>query len=288
MGLPRKTLKNDLHMFEPFSVSFVRNDREVHVGLVPELAGKPHGDGQWVRLLVDFSGELDEAFGVAANKQGVRPKKYVYDIIRERIREDVSRIRESVKQFRAKRAESGGRQQLTAAEFKASETDAFQAKQLPAAPAPTTAEELKALKDALRAFAVTLKRGEETDDEAFERVKKSTYLTVFKHDAYWPFYHADFQFGKVILTINTAHPFFTKLYEPLSKFSVSNAPSADDAEVNTDHSEESGLLVPLQLLLLSLARTQSVLCSDDDPAKRQLFENLRREWSNSLQTHLLS
>lgn len=288
MSLPRKTLKNDLHMFEPFSVSFVRNDREVHIGLVPELAGKAHGDGQWVRLQVDFSGELDEAFGVAANKQGVRPKKYVYDIIRERIREDVSRIRESVKQFRAKRAESGGRQHLTTAELKASEADSFQAKQLPAGPTPTTVEEQKALDDALRAFAVTLKRGEETDDEAFERVKKSTYLTVFKHDAYWPFYHADFQYGKVILTINTAHPFFTKLYEPLSKFAGSNGLSADDAENNDDQSEQSELLVPLQLLLLSLARTQSVLCSDDEPEKRQLFENLRREWSNSLQTHLLS
>lgn len=288
MSLPRKTLKNDLHMFEPFSVSFVRNDREVHIGSVSELSGKAHADGQWVRLQVDFSGELDEAFGVAANKQGVRPKKYVYEILRERINEDVSRIRESVKQFRAKRAESGGRQHLTAAEMRASETDSLQAKQLPSAPAPRTTEEQNALDEALKAFAVTLKRGDETDDEAFERVKKSTYLTIFKHDAYWPFYHADFRFGKVILTINTAHPFFTKLYEPLSKMVGFNDRSTDDAEVSGEHEHQHDLLVPLQLLLLSLARTQSVLCNDDDPLKRQLFDNLRREWSNSLQTHLLS
>ena len=288
MDLPRKTLKNNLHMFEQMSVSFMRNDREVHIGSIPELVGKAHGDGIWTRLQVDFNGHLDEAFGVAANKQGVRPKSYVYDIIRERISEDVSRIRESVQQYRAKRAESGGKQHLSAAETRASETDSLQTKQLPNAPAPQTQEEEKALEEALKAFAVTLKRGDESDDQAFERVKKSKYLTVFKHDNYWPFYHADFKFGRVILTINTAHPFFTKLYEPLSKMVISNGGSTEDPDAPTDISEQSDLLVALQLLLLSLARTQSVMCSDGDSVKNQLFDNLRKEWSNSLQTHLLS
>jgi Histidine kinase-, DNA gyrase B-, and HSP90-like ATPase len=177
MNLPRKTLKNDLHIFDPYSVSFVRNDREVDIGSFPELAGKAHADGAWVRLQVDFSGELDEALGVAANKQGVRPKRYVYDIIREQINEDVSRIRESVKQFRAKRAEAGGRQHLSAAEMRASETDPLQTKQLPDVPAPRTPEEEKALDEALKAFAVTLKRGDETDDQAFDRVKRSCVLS---------------------------------------------------------------------------------------------------------------
>jgi len=287
MDLPRKTLRNDLHMFEQLSVSFMRNDREVHIGAVPELVGKAHGDGIWARLQVDFSGQLDEAFGVASNKQGVRPKKYVFDILRERISEDISRIRESVKQCRAKRAESGGKQHLSTAEMRASETDSLQTKQLPSTPAPRTPEEERALDEALKAFAVTLKRGDETDDQAFERVKRSKYLTIFKHDDYWPFYHADFKFGKVILTINTAHSFFTRLYEPLSKMVISNGGSAEDPDAPAEVGEQSDLLVALQLLLLSLARTQSVMCSDDDPAKRQLFDNLRKEWSNSLQTHLL-
>ena len=172
--------------------------------------------------------------------------------------------------------------------MRASETDSLQTKQLPNTPAPRTPEEEKALDEALKAFAVTLKRGDETDDQSFERVKKSKYLTIFKHDEYWPFYHADFKFGKVVLTINTAHPFFTKLYEPLSKMVVSSGGAAEDPDAPADISEQSDVLVGLQLLLLSLARTQSVMCNDDDPAKRQLFDNLRREWSNSLQTHLLS
>jgi hypothetical protein len=286
MALPRKVLKNDLHMFEQLSVSFMRNDREVYIGSVPELSGKIHADGVWVRLQVDFSGELDEAFGVAANKQGVRPKRYVYDLIKAKINEDVTRIREGVKLYRAKHAEGGGKQHLSMAEMRASESDSLQAKHLPNQPAPRTPEEEKVLDEALKAFAVTLKRGDETDEQAYERVKKSKYLTVFKHDEYWPFYHADFKFGRVILTINTAHPFFTKLYEPLGRLILAAKESAVETEVATERSEESELLVALQLLLLSLARTQSIMCADDDADKRQLFENLRREWSATLQTHL--
>ncbi len=69
---------------------------------------------------------------------------------------------------------------------------------------------------------------------------------------------------------------------------ISSGGSPEDPDAPADLSEQSDLLVGLQLLLLSLARTQSVMCNDDDPAKRQLFDNLRKEWSNSLQTHLLS
>jgi hypothetical protein len=63
----------------------------------------------------------------------------------------------------------------------------------------------------LRGLALTLKREEETDEEAFERVKGSKYIITFKYDEYWPFYHVDHRFGRVIMTINTAHPFFQAL-----------------------------------------------------------------------------
>jgi len=68
--LPRKTLRSDLQVFEDHLVSFVRNGREVHIGTVPELSGRRHADAVWMRLQLDFAGDLDEAFGVAMNKQG--------------------------------------------------------------------------------------------------------------------------------------------------------------------------------------------------------------------------
>ncbi|MDB6032061.1 MAG: ATP-binding protein, partial [Verrucomicrobiales bacterium] len=286
MKLPRKVLKNDLQIFESHSVSFMRNDREVHIGAVPELSGKIHGDNFWFRLQIDFAGELDEAFGVAANKQGVRPKKYVYELIKEKISEDIARTRETIQQFRAQHADQGSRKSLNEAETRASETDGLQIRQLPA-PAPRTPVEEQALQEALKAFAVTLKRADETDDEVFDRVKKSKYITVFKHDTYWPFYHVEYRFERVVLTINTAHPFFTKLYEPLTKLTRVSPNNVDDEAEGSPGPENSKLLVALQLLLLSLARTQSLVCGED-PDKQQIFDGFRREWSNSLQTHLIN
>ncbi len=285
--LPRKTLANDLQLFSDQLVSFMRNGREVHIGVVPELSGRRHADAVWLRLQVDFAGDLDEAFGVAMNKQGVRPKKYALDIIREHIKDDVTRVREKTKEFRAAHTRTGQKSHLTEAEQVAQEADALQAKPLPSY-AATTEEEQRALDQNLRTLALTLKRHDESDDDAFERIKKSRYLTMFKHDPYWPFYHVDFQLGKVILTVNTAHPFFTQLYEPLSRVAVQEDESDGDGGTPRGASAEgSDLLTGLQMLLLSLARTQSQMLSSEGSAEyRQLFENLRKEWSDSLKTQL--
>lgn len=103
--------------------------------------------------------------------------------------------------------------QPSTSELKASEADAFQAKEL----TPLTEDEQQQIDANLRGLAVTLKRDGETDEQAFDRIKNSQYIIAFKHDPYWPFYDVSHQFGRVILTINTAHTFFTALYDPVSK-----------------------------------------------------------------------
>ena len=75
-ALPLKVRKNDLHLYDDNTISVLRNDREVFVGTIPQIM-KRHSDANWLRIQIDFAGELDEAFGVAANKQGIRPKDYV-------------------------------------------------------------------------------------------------------------------------------------------------------------------------------------------------------------------
>ena len=76
----------------------------------------------------------------------------------------------------------------------------------------------------MRTLAIALRRDGETDEQAYERVKASQYLIEFKHDEYWAFYHVEHRFGRVILTINTAHPFFEHLYEPLRKMGAVGEP----------------------------------------------------------------
>lgn len=291
--MSRKVLKNDLHVFDDHTVSFVRNDREVGIGSEAKLKLRKHHTNNWVRLQVDFTGELDEAFGVAANKQGVRPKGYVYDKIVEHIGEEVQSLRQSILRLKADQAAGKSGARVSEAERRATDTDALQGKPLPV-PAPETEAEKAALEDNLRALAIVLKRDEESDEEAFERIKASRYVTVFKHDDYWPFYHCDFKYGKVILTINTAHAFFKKIWQPLSEIA-----KTIDAVGETDGDEDgvavetsaaancAEILVSLQLLLHALARTQGQMSAhDDDGEHRQLFEKLRREWSANLETQL--
>lgn len=288
--LPRKVLKNDLRVFDDHTVSFMRNDREVFSGTVTELSGRRHGDSAWMRIQIDFSGALDEAFGVAMNKQGVRPKKYALDVIRDQIKEEVSRIREKTAEFRKMKSAKGQGAKLTEAERRANDADVFQAKPLPS-PAPTTDEEKQAFEANLRALAVGLKRDDETDEKAYERVARSRFITTFKHDEYWPFYHVDYQLGKVILTINTAHPFYTKLYDPIAKLGASSEGvyEFDDGDVDVDEesAEGSEILVALQMLLFSLGRAQSQMAmGGEDDSRRELFDALRREWSQVLKTQL--
>lgn len=291
--LPRKVLRNDLHVFDDHTVSFIRNDREVEIGAsYPRLKIRKNSYNLWLRLEIDFAGEADEGFGVAANKQGVRLKEYVSEVIVDRIGPEIAAVRETIKQLQGRRATQKSGSKITEAERRATDAEIFQGKQLP----EPTEEERAALNENLKALAITLKRENETDEQALERLKGSRYVTHFKHDEYWPFYHCDFRFGKVILTINTAHAFFEKIWRPLSELSKMAGTGDELEDESIDGLNDVGrtcseVLVGLQSLLLSLARTQSQLCSRDHGSEsefEQLFDKLRREWSSNLATQLVA
>ena len=213
--LSRKTLRNYLQIFNSMTVSILRNGREVFAGPMPELTTR-HSVTHWYRIQIDFPGTLDEAFGVAANKQGVRLKNYVMEALKKEFGEEISSMNDQVKRYQGQQASAPAAAQPTASEYRATEVDPFQAKPL----AQLTPEEEAQLDQNLRTLAVALKRDGETDEEAFERVKASKYLMEFKHDEYWPFYHAEHKFGRVVPTLDTAHPFFSDLYDPLRKLGL--------------------------------------------------------------------
>ena len=292
--LPRKVLKNDLHVFENAGVSFMRNDRELDMKPVEGITGRRHHFDTWWRLEVDLPGELDEAFGVAANKQGVRPKKYVQDLLRKAVLEDLREVRRRLLQYGSERAAAGSKAAVSEAEQRANEAEALQATLLPK-PNPADDAERRVLDENLRTLAVTLRREGESDEQAYERVRDSTYVTHFRHDEDAPFYRIDFKHGKVILTLNTAHPFYTKLYEPLATLArrTADAESGDgggDEEAvtgNVSAADFANALTTLQLLLLSLGRTQSEMVAADAGGERQrVFDTLRKQWSMNLDHQL--
>jgi hypothetical protein len=283
--LGRKVLKNDLRVFDGHIVSILRNDRELFAGGMPRITTR-HSVTNWWRLQIDFGGVLDEAFGVAANKQGVRLKGYVEETIKVALRDEIAHLNDDLKRLQAQQASARKPAQPSASEAKASEMDVFQPKELPTSP-----EDQAQLEANLRGLALTVKRDGETDEEAVERVKSSKYILVTHHDEYWPFYDVRHKFGRVILTINTAHPFFTQLYEPVRNRWATQQVTDEDgeapmvAEGQLPDAQEDGPIVALELLLLSLARTQGRLASTSDEA-RKLLDEMRREWSDAYRIQL--
>jgi hypothetical protein len=282
-SLTRKTLRNDLKVFEGYTVSILRNEREVFAGSMPWLTGRHSSYAHWYRIQIDFPGLLDEAFGVATNKQGVRLKGYVENAIKDAMGEEISTITEEIRRFQAQQASSREPAKPSASEAQAAEADPFQQNPLTA----STPEEEAQLDQNLRGLALNLKRDGETEEQAFERIKNSKYIIDFKHDDYWPFYDVKHRFGRIILTINTAHPFFGELYDPVRKMGSEQA-AADGEEVGIPPTDSKpGPILALDLLLLSLARTQSRLSgSDDDVCK--MLDNLRREWSETYRVQLMT
>jgi hypothetical protein len=272
-NLTRKAQNSNLHLFDGQVVSILRNDREVHSGYLPGVVER-HSENNWLRVEIDFSGELDEAFGVASNKQGVRPKSYVTEEIERSIGSDVTTVREEIRRVQAKRATERANARPSASEQRATEADIFQTEQLNLALTP---EEQQQMEANLRGLAVMLKREGESDEEAYQHVLASKFLIAYRDDPYWPFYHVEHKFGRVILTINRAHPFFEHLYKPLLDLEVREAVEGEGPSEQAHHGNK-GPVLALELLLLSMARSQSVLSRDNSDAGK-MFDAFRRSWS---------
>jgi hypothetical protein len=281
-SLGRKTLRNDLRVFDDLIVTILRNNREVAAKAMPELTTR-HNIAYWYRIQIDFPGTLDEAFGVSSNKQGVRMKDYVLEAINKVIGQDISALNDELKRFQAQKASEREAAKPAASELRANEVDHQQAKPIDA---DLTPQEMDQLDANLRGLALSVKREGETDDQTFERVKSSKYLIVFRHDEYWPFYHVDHKFGRILLTINTGHPFYSRLYEPIRQLQQTGSPDAEEDRGQTIQIEKhDSPIVALELLLLSLARAQSALSMHNEDARRA-FDSLRREWSDTYRIQL--
>jgi hypothetical protein len=294
-SLPRVTLKNSLHVFDDHMVSYLRNGREVEIGSEPRLKLKKHQTNAWLRVEIEFTADADEAFGVAANKQGVRLQQFAADMILDhdddRFLRNITDIRKTIRERQLKAVAEQAAGQTSEAERHATETEGVQSVALP--PPADTPEQLAALEANLRGLAVSLRQEGETEEQAFNRVKQAKYLTDFKPQDYAPFYDTEYKFGKLILRVNTAHPFYQKVWQPLGDLAKKTI-QIGDMEGNEGVGEEVAdttrkALLGLQLLLLSLTRAQTqMLAGDAHGEHAQLFRNLRKSWSDVLETQLLN
>lgn len=285
--LGKQKLKK-IDLYDNHLLTIMRNEREVFAGVRSDIF-KFHGEKLWSRVRIDFSGELDEAFGVAMNKQGIRPMAYVGKHIQREIESDLTRLKNDYTKWVAKdKADNPDPGKLSDAERRAQNAEGHQPKSFPN-PKVETQAEIDEIDANIRGMAIKLKRAAETDEEAFLRIKNSKYIMDFIHDGYHPFYDIEAKLGKVILTINKAHPFYTDLYQPLSDL-VAQAINKEEQEDEIDETsaeQQKNMLATLQMMFFSLGRTQTILQgSDPEGSKEKLFKQLHIEWSKALETQL--
>jgi hypothetical protein len=274
-------------------VSILRNGREIQIGPFYNLVRKLTTSDQWWRLEVDFPGELDEAFGVFINKQGIRPQEHVITALREKINPRLVFVRNRIKEIQGRRSSRDNAPKVSEPERKATDAEAFQSTVLP--PPMLQGEDFE---HHLKAMAISHRRGEETEQQALDRIRSSTYLTTFKHDPDAPFYRVDFdtEVAKVVLTLNSAHPFYDQVYKPLMELvTLGHRARLQDEDPEADANDPdlgrlaSQALEGLQLTLFALARTQAALTANDqetDAPATRLFDRIRKQWSMNLEIQL--
>jgi hypothetical protein len=227
---------------------------------------------------------LDDAFGIANNKQGIHPKSYVKDYLIKALKPTISRLRQTAQQRRKEQRERrhGGKPTFT-------ETRAAEAEKLLAAAytVPTDPAYLESVEQVIREFAKTHCREGESPEIAYERIKNSRYLLEFEHSPEGPFYRVDSFGPRVVVYVNSAHAFYDQIWEPLGN-SVRTGDGNGEAEEGDplDYTEESKTpQAALAMLLLSLGRVELGLRSRSDEAA-EFFKTIRAEWSTTLRTFL--
>lgn len=139
-----------------------------------------HQINAWLRVEVAFPAELDEAFGVAANKQGVRLRQYVADAILRHadgtFAATLSQMVGEIRSHQSRRAAAAKAGKLSEAERLAGIAEGQQPVTLKP-PAADTPEQAATLEANVRGLATSLRLENETDDQAYDRVRGAKYLT---------------------------------------------------------------------------------------------------------------
>lgn len=296
--------KRKIHKNEGISV--LRAGREVLYGKVPYLIGK-RGQSKyknidrWWGLEISFPPELDDYFEVRYIKRGAQPVSSVRDQIKDRITNAIETIREDEIQAHwstKKREESAERGAYADAEDAMAEAE----KMLPTSQrgADQTEEEAEqAIEDMVEQEASSTSDSEdestdsESEDESTdekkeerkEEIKSKPYSIIPTEMSQSVFFEPEFLPGKIIIKLNTQHPFYKKVFAPLCG-NLTQVEEGDEFRnfVEDGDTEEQRLArKALLLLLFSYAKGESMFA---DKSLTSLFSNLRTQWGTALGTVL--
>jgi hypothetical protein len=244
--------KNALGILKAAGVSVVRSGREIDYGwfLMGEKRKENYDD--WWRCEICFDPGLDEAFGITHTKQQIRPIQDLLQVLVPDLEATAKALNRRVRQAHERLRSS---ERAAPSEAMASSREHLLS---PLARTPTASQkrELGAL---ARLHPRLLGNGE--DNAPF-----NSYAIVEGDQGLSRFFHAYYDGSKVILALNTDHPFYKRLYRPLA-----------------EREDNQAALIRKQIDLLLLAAARAEISSGQDRAV-QFIE----EWSNIMAMFLQS
>lgn len=266
-------------------MSFVRADREIEVlDAFPKTdQDVSEGMGQWPLLQtyayhwgieVRFSAELDDVFGIANDKQRVRPTEDFWRVLAQA---DVDQLlrNENVWQQQIRRDRDRDvvpvrpTSDPSPAEQAAQEAD-YAVSVKPVIPTRSRKEAVEKLNEVAREQAGAT--GQDLD-EARKALEKQAQQRRYKIDYYdsddGPFYKPEWVGAQLVVYINRKHPFYEVLYVPLLR-----STSGRQAKEAVD------------LLLITLARGELTVA--DELIGEWYMAQRKRVWSPFLETAMLS
>lgn len=242
--------KRRLGISKGAGVSIVRAGREVDYGWF--FMGTKHRENydDWWRCEVQFDPILDEGFGITHTKQQVRPQSHVIEALTPDI-EGLARALNA----RARKSHMAVKaaERFSDAERMADQRD-NQLRPLPKTPDPKAKAQLKELEKS----HPTLRRS------ASE--KPARYAIVEASAADSNFFTYGYDGDRLVLAINSNHPFYREIYKPL---------------LEGDGPREQQLRTKIELLLLAAARSEVA-----SNGKVRTPAQQRLEWSETLAAFL--
>jgi hypothetical protein len=266
-------------------MSFVRAGREIQTldAFPRSQRDKSTGLGDWPHLQsyayhwgieVKFGPELDEVFGIANDKQMVRP---IEDFWRVLHKEKIDQLlqRENAEQAELRAEEKNKRKQSvgvasetpTAGEEAAGAVPAIMGKRPSVPERLKTAAREKGEEEAKKKAEISSQSLDDARKALEAERKRRPFKIDFFDDPTGPFYKPDWMGTQVVVSINRKHPFYEVLYGAV--LTLTGGELAKNA---------------LDVLLIALAKAELEI---DEETSSQFFEYQRAEvWSKFL-THAL-
>jgi hypothetical protein len=260
------------------ALSFVRKNREVAYSTVPRIL--PGGISELDRFIgieVSFDPVLDDYFGIRNVKRGVEPHGELRDKLRGLLKTYIDRARSRIEEVwgeasRAEHEAAGEHAPLLGA---VKEADSVMPKGRVDAPEATDDPDA-----ALRELALDAGFDKPEDQKRYVEGKKDLPFVVesvsFPGNMFMSTQHV--AGGQVIIRLNTRHPFYREMWEPLKSIS-----ERDPGTVSGDEAVKTArrTIEAMTLLLIAYGKAESMA---SNPVEQ--FSELTQFWGQFLSTLL--